>query len=56
MDVVSGSRRLEVQLEVEKFLLALRSYPDCFASDPHLSFEEHVFSVMASRSAHHHVH
>jgi len=48
--MVEGSRTLEVQVEIDKFLLALSSYPDRFASDPRLSFEQHLFSVMATES------
>ena len=48
--MVEGSRTLEVQVEVEKFLLALDSYPDRFAIDPRLSFEQHLFSIMATEA------
>ena len=36
------------QLSVEKFLKALNSYPDRFARDPQLSFEQHLCRVMAA--------
>jgi len=39
----------DVRKEIDHFLLALRSYPESFAHDPRLSFEEHLFRIMASR-------
>jgi hypothetical protein len=41
------ARQLEVQQEIENFLNALESYPDRFARDPYLSFEQHLYSVAA---------
>ncbi len=37
----------EVQREIENFRKALTSYPDHFAHDPRLSFEEHLFRLAA---------
>jgi hypothetical protein len=37
----------EVQQEIENFRKALTSYPDHFAHDPHLSFEEYLFRLAA---------
>jgi hypothetical protein len=39
-----------VQPEIDKFLRALRSYPESFAHNPRLSFEQHLFRIMASGS------
>jgi hypothetical protein len=37
---------------MKSFLLALSSYPDRFARDPYISFEQHLFSIVAAhRSA-----
>jgi hypothetical protein len=33
---------------MESFLRALSSYPDRFARDPYLSFERHLFSIVAA--------
>ena len=41
----------EVQQEIDNFLRALRSYPESFAHNPRLSFEQHLFRVMASETA-----
>jgi len=41
-------RRREVQQEIDNYLLALSSYPDRFAQDPGVSFEQHLFSMMAA--------
>jgi hypothetical protein len=40
-------RRREVQQEIDNYLLALSSYPERFADDPYVSFEQHLFSMMA---------
>lgn len=37
-----------VQQEIKIFLEALSSYPDHFAQEPRLSFEQHLFSVTAA--------
>ncbi len=41
-------RRREVQQEIDNYLLALSSYPERFANDPCVSFEQHLFSMMAA--------
>jgi hypothetical protein len=38
-----AAREREVRGEIENFLNALSSYPDRFARDPYVSFEEHLF-------------
>jgi hypothetical protein len=46
------SRERDVKQEIENFLNALSSYPDRFAQEPRLSFQEHLFDVeMASQQA-----
>lgn len=45
--VADAARAREVQQEIDSFLLALRSYPDRFADDPCLSFEQYLFSIMS---------
>lgn len=47
--ISSTNREREVQEEIETFLSALNSYPDRFARDPCLSFEQHLFSLAASK-------
>jgi hypothetical protein len=37
-----------VQHEIRNFLSALVSYPDRFATDPDLSFEQHLFQLVAA--------
>jgi len=52
MYVSDTSREQEVKQEIENFLSALNSYPDRFAREPRLSFQEHLFDVeMASQQA-----
>ena len=46
--MVEATRRREVQQEIDNYLLALSSYPDRFADDPCVSFEQHLFSMMAA--------
>lgn len=43
-------RQREVQHEIENFLHAVSSYPDRFAREPYLTFEQHLFSIVASES------
>jgi hypothetical protein len=49
-DRVSGSNRVsgneEACLEIQRFLKALESYPECFAQDPGVSFEQHQSGFM----------
>jgi len=46
---IPGSERdREVQEEIDNFLQALNSYPDRFAREPHLSFEQHLFRLSAA--------
>jgi hypothetical protein len=40
-------REHQAQQEIENFLKAIKSYPESFAHDPSLSFEEHLFTVIA---------
>ncbi|MBZ5598581.1 MAG: hypothetical protein LAN83_09680 [Acidobacteriia bacterium] len=42
-------RQREVQQEIETFLTALSSYPDRFARNPCVSFEQHLFSLAAAK-------
>jgi hypothetical protein len=42
-----AARDREVRQEIENFLNALSSYPDRFAREPYVSFEEHLFIVTA---------
>lgn len=43
-----AGREREVQREIETFLQALSSYPERFAREPYLSFEQHLFRITAS--------
>jgi len=38
----------DVQQEIDNFLRALRSYPESFAHNPQLSFEQHLSGITAS--------
>lgn len=42
------TREADVRREIDNFLLALNSYPERFANDPCLSFEEYLYSIMAA--------
>ena len=48
LNAVEATRRHEVQREIDNYLLALSSYPDRFAHDPCVSFEQHLFSMLAA--------
>lgn len=43
-----AAREREVQQEIETFLQALSSYPERFAREPYLSFEQHLFRIAAA--------
>lgn len=45
LDAPAVARARKTQQEIENFLHALSSYPDRFARDPYLSFEQHLFSI-----------
>jgi hypothetical protein len=47
--VSDASREQEVKREIKNFLNAVSSYPDRFAREPHLSFQEHLFRIEASQ-------
>jgi hypothetical protein len=44
-------RQRHVSDEIQKFLRAVNSYPDCFAKRPGLSFRQHLASVIESHAA-----
>jgi len=46
----------DVQQEIDNFLQALRSYPDSFAHNPRLSFEQHLFRIMGSEAGEYRTH
>jgi hypothetical protein len=48
LNAAEAIRRQEVQQEIENYLLALSSYPERFANDPYVSFEQHLYSMMAA--------
>ena len=37
--------RRQVQREIRAYLRAVNSYPDRFAAEPHVSFEQHLSTV-----------
>ena len=39
----------EVDQDLEDYLVAICSYPDHLAAEPHLSFERHLLNIMSSR-------
>jgi len=43
-----ATRERDAQYEIKSFLSALVSYPDRFAREPHLSFEQHLFQLVAA--------
>jgi hypothetical protein len=43
-----AARERDVQHEIKSFLSALVSYPDRFAVEPGLSFEQHLFQLVAA--------
>jgi hypothetical protein len=47
---MDDTREVEVRCEIDNFLLALHSYPERFATDPCLSFEDYLCSIMAAEA------
>jgi hypothetical protein len=47
-EISDARREREVQREIENFMRALTSYPDRFARDPYLSFEQHLLCIAAA--------
>ncbi|MGD0512390.1 MAG: hypothetical protein ABSA29_03755 [Terriglobales bacterium] len=41
-----AERGREVQSEIDSFLRAVQSYPDRFAREPYLSFQQHLSSIV----------
>jgi hypothetical protein len=39
----------QVRLEIQIFLTALQSYPDRAAKEPNITFEQHLYSLVAPR-------
>ena len=48
VEALGARRDGEVQREIETFLRALSSYPDRFARDPYLSFEQHLGTIASA--------
>jgi hypothetical protein len=46
-DISEIKRQRQAQEEIDNFLKAMSSYPERFAVDPSLSFEEHLFTITA---------
>jgi hypothetical protein len=46
--VADATRVQDAQREIDSFLRALRSYPDRFAREPYLSFEQHLSSIVTA--------
>lgn len=49
--VSDSGREREVQREIDSFLRAISSYPDRFAREPYLSFQQHLCSIVAASRA-----
>ena len=43
-----AAQERDVQHEIKSFLSALVTYPDRFAREPELSFEQHLFQLVAA--------
>jgi hypothetical protein len=46
--VSDSTRENEVQQEIDSFLRAISSYPDRFAREPYLSFQQHLSSIVTT--------
>lgn len=43
-----SARESEAQQEINSFLRAIHSYPDRFAREPYLSFQQHLSSIVST--------
>jgi hypothetical protein len=48
LGAASSTREHDAQQEIDNFLKALSSYPDRFAREPYLSFQQHLSSIVAT--------
>jgi hypothetical protein len=46
------ARERDVQQEIDSFLRALSSYPDRFAREPYLSFQQHLCRIVTAAHPH----
>ncbi|HXM64801.1 MAG TPA: hypothetical protein VN950_28315 [Terriglobales bacterium] len=46
--VPDSTREHNVQREIDSFLRAINSYPDRFAREPYLSFQQHLSSIVTA--------
>lgn len=52
LHVSAATRERDVQQEIDSFVRALSSYPDRFAREPYLSFQQHLSSIVTAAHAH----
>jgi hypothetical protein len=52
LHVSDAARERDVQQEIDSFVRALSSYPDRFAREPYLSFQQHLSSIVTAAHAH----
>jgi len=52
LPVSDAARERDVQQEIDSFLRALSSYPDRFAREPDLSFQQHLSSIVTAAHPH----
>jgi len=48
LSAAKSTREHEAQEEIDSFLRALSSYPDRFAREPYLSFQQHLSSIVTA--------
>jgi hypothetical protein len=46
--VPDATHEYNVQREIDSFLRAINSYPDRFAREPYLSFQQHLSSIVTA--------
>ena len=45
------NREVNVREEIEAYIAAVQTYPERFERDPSLSFQQHLFSVVAAQAS-----
>ncbi len=52
LHVSDAARERDVRLEIDSFVRALSSYPERFAREPYLSFQQHLSSIVTAAHSH----
>jgi hypothetical protein len=52
LPVPAATRERDVKQEIDSFVRALSSYPDRFAREPYLTFQQHLSNIVTAAHTH----